>query len=158
MEQVTYEAYGPGGAAMLIEAVTNNKQRTVSLVKNLFDRAGFALASPGAVSYLFVRSGIVTVPKGSHTADSILEAALDAGASDVVETGDMFEVYTEVGKLSEVKCALLDKNIVIDNTEIIMKPIIPVSCTADELRHIDQFIENVEGLDDVHAVFTNVGN
>jgi YebC/PmpR family DNA-binding regulatory protein len=157
MQQVMYEAYGPGGVAMLIEGATDNKQRTVSVVKNVLDQAGSSLAAPGAVSYLFDRSGILTVSKTSHPYDAVLEAGLEAGADDIVETSDMTEVYTTVNTLLPVKQALQDKGIGIDNTEIIMRPKMPVSIHEDKLSEVDALIEKLEGVDDVQAVFTNIG-
>jgi len=158
LQQIMYEGYGPSGVAILIEAATDNKQRTVSVIKNLFDRAGFALATPGAVSYLFTRSGELTVPKNNGGMDAILEAALEAGADDVVESADVVMIYTAIGSLSEVKKRLLAKGIQIANTEIIMKPLTPVPYTGEERQSIDAFISELEDLDDVQTIFTNMSD
>lgn len=156
IEQVLYEGYGPGGVGILIETATDNKVRTVGVIKNLFDRAGGAVASPGAVSYQFERCGILTVPKSASTFDVLFEAALDAGASDVVDTVDMFEVYTTLPQLALVKQSLLDKKIQIDNTEVIMKPKMHIPFDGSKRNALDQLLEGLEGLDDVQHVFTNI--
>ncbi len=156
IEQILYEAYGPGGVALLIEAATDNRQRTVSDVKHQLDRAGGTLASPGAVSYLFSRSGIVTVAKKDHSMDELTEAALEVGADDIVETADVFELYTNPHAVSEVKKKLEEKGIAIDNAAFIMKPVNPVSVDAAQHGKIDTLISQLEALDDVQQVYTNV--
>jgi YebC/PmpR family DNA-binding regulatory protein len=157
IQKVMYEAYGPGGVAILIEAATDNKQRTVAVVKNVLTQAGSALAAPGAVAYLFDRSGILTVSKLAHGYDAILEAALEAGADDVVDTSDMIEIYTTVPSLLSVKQQLQDKGIGIDNTEIMMRPKMPVSFDAEKITQIEDLIEKLEAIDDVQMVSTNIG-
>ncbi len=158
MEQILYEGYAPHGVAMIIEAATDNRQRTVSAIKNLLDRTGGTIASPGAVSYLFERVGILTVPKENLTYDALFEAALEAGANDVVETTDMFEVYTTVAALLTVKQGLVNKNIIIDNTEIIMKPVTVVPLDDAKMTKLEQLVDELESLDDVQHVFTNAQN
>ena len=156
IEQIQYEAYGPGGVAIIIEAATDNRQRTVSAVKNALEWAGGSIGGPGTVSYLFSRSGILTIPKGSHSFDALFEAALESGADDVVETEDMFEVYTKIASLQETKRALEERGIVIDNMEIIMRPKTLMPIAQDKMAKIEELVEHLSGLDDVQHVFTNV--
>jgi len=156
IEQIQYEAYGPGGVALVIEAATDNRQRTVSAIKNVLERAGGAIGGPGTVSYLFSRSGILTIPKGSHSFDMLFEAALESGADDVVETEDMFEVYAKVAALQEVKRLLDEHGIVIDNMEIFMNPKTMMPLPDDTMIKIDELVEHLSNLDDVQHVFTNV--
>jgi YebC/PmpR family DNA-binding regulatory protein len=156
LEQIAYEAYGPGGAAIIIETTTDNKQRTVSEIKNILEHANGTITSPGAVEFLFERSGILTVSKSGKTYDQVLEAALDAGAQDVIETTDMFELYTSVGSLASVKRQLTEKGIVIDNTEIIMKPKTTIELQPDKQAQNEQIVAQLEALDDVQKVFTNM--
>jgi len=156
IEQILYEGFGPYGTAMLIEAATDNKQRTVAAIKNILERVGGTITSPGAVSYLFDRSGIITIPKGAGTYDAVLEAALDAGASDVVETADMFEIYSPVSSLSGVKQKLLEKGIAIDNTAIIMKAKTTLECSDDKRIRVEELVTQLEDLDDIQNVFTNL--
>jgi len=147
IEQILYEGYGPYGVAMIIETATDNRQRTVAAIKNLLERVGGTITSPGAVSYMFDRSGIITVPKNAQSYDQMLEAALDAGASDVVETEDMFELYSPVSSLSQVKQKLDQKGIVIDNTAIIMKPKTSMGLPDDKRERVEEIVSQIEDLD-----------
>lgn len=156
IEQITYEGYGPGGVALMIEAATDNRKRSVSQIKNVLERAGGTLASPGAVSFQFNRRGVLTVPKQGITYDALLAAAIDSGADDVVEAIDLYEVYTKEGALQGVKLALEAAHISIDNTARIMHPITPMA-GDDALRaKTDDLVASLEELDDVQTVFTNL--
>lgn len=154
IEQIMYEGYGPGGVALIVEAATDNRQRTVAAVKNLLERAGGSLGSPGSVEFLFKRCGIITVPK-TVSYDALFEAAVSDGADDVIETEDLFEVYTSVSSLMTVKQKLMEQGIPIDNTEIIMKPIASVSVAGDKITYLDDLVDQLENLDDVQHVFSN---
>ncbi len=156
IEQLHYEGYGPGGVAVLVEAATDNRARTVSAIKNIFDRAGGTLASPGAVSYLFVRSGIITVPRTGHTTDELLALALDAGADDVREKEDMYEIYAAPARLAAVRQTLEEKGIVIDNAALIMKPTSCVPVTDGIADRVERLTEALEESDDVQHVYTNI--
>lgn len=156
IEQIPYEGYGPGGIALIVEAATDNRQRTVSQVKNVLERAGGTLASPGAVNYLFAKRGVLTVPKTGRTYDAILSAAIDAGASDVVETEDLFEIYTAPASLMHVKRALDEKGMPIDNAVLIMHPTTVVAAPDEFRDKLDALIEELEALDDVQTVYTNM--
>lgn len=156
IEQVSYDAYGPGGVAILVEAATDNKARTVAAIKNLLDRGGGTLASPGAVSYLFSRAGVVTVPKSGYSMDDMVAFALETGADDVVEQEDMYEMYADVAQLGTVKKKLEEKGIIIDNAAIIMKPMSTLSVAAQKVSATETLIEQLEELEDVQQVFTNL--
>lgn len=149
IEQIMYEGYGPGGVALIIQAATDNRQRTVSQVKNVLERAGGTLASPGAVNYLFQKRGVLTIPKSGATMDRLLEAALDAGADDVTDAADFFEVYTGPTTLFHVKKSLEEKGIVIDNAVLIMHP------TTRVRGNVESLVTELEDLDDVQTVYTN---
>lgn len=156
MEQVMYEGYGPGGVAMLVEAATDNRQRTSANIKHQFDRAGGSLASPGAVSYLFVRSGVLVIEKNGKTLDAMLDAALRAGADDVIERTDMFEIYTKAGDVVHVRDQVAQAGWIVDNWEIIMKPVqafVPDEATRQKNTEL---IETLESDDDVQKVFSNL--
>jgi YebC/PmpR family DNA-binding regulatory protein len=157
IEQVLYEGYGPHGVAVLVDTATDNKTRTVAQLKNYFDTAGGRISSPGSVSYLFSRSGILTVSTAGLAADRIFESAVDAGADDVTETADVFEIYCHTSKLSAVRAALVQKGIAIDNTTIIMKPNTPVEYSPDILSVVESFVDGLSALDDVQTVYTNAG-
>lgn len=156
MEQVMYEGYGPGGVAMLVEAATDNRQRTSANIKHQFDWAGGSLASPGAVSYLFVRSGVLVIEKNGKTLDAMLDAALRAGADDVIERTDMFEIYTKAGDVVHVRDQVAQAGWIVDNWEIIMKPVqafVPDEATRQKNTEL---IETLESDDDVQKVFSNL--
>ena len=156
LEHISYEGYGPGGVALVIEATTDNRQRTVSQIKNILERTGGTLAAPGAVDYLFKRRGVLTVPKSAMTIDALLEAAIDAGADDVVEATDLFEVYTLPSAFVAVRLALEEKQVVIDNAVLIMHPETIVQTDDSARARIDTLIEELEALDDVQSVYTNM--
>lgn len=156
IEQIMYEGYGPGGVAMIIETATDNRQRTVSQVKNVLERAGGSLAEPGAVVFQFERRGVMTVPKTGLTLDGLLSAGIDAGAEDIIETLDLFEVYTRPTDLFKVKSALEGKGIAIDNAVLIMHPTITVPADGAHQAKIDDVVSELEALEDVHTVYTNI--
>lgn len=156
IESLVYEAYAPGGVALLIAAATDNRQRTASLIKNIVEKTGGSVASPGSVSFLFQRSGILTVSREGRTFDAMVESAIVAGGDDVVEAADMFEVYTDPGRLHAVKDALVGQGIVIDNSQIIMKAKLPMDPGSEGRTRAENLASELEELDDVQHVYTNL--
>lgn len=156
IEQVMYEGYGSGGVAILIEATTDNRQRTVSMIKNVLERAGGTLASPGAVLFQFQKRGIITIPKSGVSLDALLTASIDAGADDVVEMHDLFEVYTTPTMLFHVKKSLEEKGITIDNAVLIMHPTMPRQADQSHETKINDLVSELEQLEDVQTVYTNL--
>ena len=156
IESVVYEGYGPAGVGLLIEAATDNRQRTVSGVKQVLERAGGRLATPGAVGYQFKRAGVITISKIGRSFDQLMGEAVEAGADDVVETDDMFEVYTKAPDLSRVALALRQKGLVADNTELIMRPIVKADVGEQDRSHVENLVEKLEALEDVQHVYSNV--
>ncbi len=155
IEQITYEGYGPGGVALLIETATDNRQRTVAQVKNVLERAGGTIASPGSVAYQFERRGVLTVAKSTDS-DSLFAAALDSGASDVADAGDFFEVYTPATALFQVKQLLEERGLVIDNAALLRHPTMPVTPPDDIRAKVDLLVDELTELADVHGVYTNM--
>lgn len=155
-ENLLYEGYGPGGIACLVEAATDNHQRTASEIKHEFDHAGGSLASPGAVSYQFKKRGLVLVSKASASPDSMLELALSAGADDVVEREDVYEIFTKSAELSQVKRALESAGMTIDHVGFIMQSDSQVSPVESVRQRIEQLVESLEALDDVQNVYTTM--
>ena len=156
-EEVEYEGYAKGGVAIVVEATTDNRQRTSANVKHAFDHAGGSLAVPGAVNFMFERLGVIVVPRdGSHTLDQVLDIAITRGAQDVVERLDVFEIYTTVSQLRLIKEGIESAGFVVENTEIIMKPKVPVEVTDEVRQSAEQLVEQLEALDDVQKVFTSV--
>lgn len=155
-ETLVYEGYGPGGVAYLVEAATDNHQRTGGEMKHQFDRAGGALATPGAVTYQFRRNGVLLVPKSGRTYDDMLDMALRVGGDDVVERDDVYEMYTAGDMLDKVKKQLESLGVTIEVTEFIMRPSVTVS-PDDRVREANEaLISALESLDDVQKVYTTM--
>lgn len=155
-EQVLYEGYGPGGIALIVEAATDNHMRTSANIKHQFDRFGGALSSPGSVMYQFVRCGVVVVEKQGKTYDALLSVAISFGADDVVECGDMFELYAASAKVESLKEQLAADGWIVDNWEIIMKPTIVAHPEEDVRQKNEALIRELETLDDVQRVYSTI--
>lgn len=155
-ENLLYEGYGPGGIAFLVEAATDNHQRTASEVKHAFDHAGGSLASPGAVSYQFRKRGLVLVTKSSGSPDAMLEIALTSGADDVIERDDVYEIFTKSDLLSQVKLALESQGMEIDHAGFIMQSDTQVNPEDSVRQKNEHLIESLEELDDVQNVYTTM--
>lgn len=156
MQEVVYEVFGPGGVGIIIEAVTDNKQRTVSEIKNHLERNGGILASTGAVSHFFKYVGLINIKKGTKTFDEIMEKALEYNATDLAESEEGIEVYTLPADLHKIKEALISYGFPVFDAALIYKPVslIPVADKAIA-QHILKLLSSIEELDDVHNVFAN---
>lgn len=157
LEEVEYEGYAKGGVALVVEATTDNRQRTSANVKHTFDRAGGTLAVPGAVNYMFERLGVIVVSRDeTHSYDQLLDVAIAIGAQDSIERSDVFEVYSSIVALRSVKEGIEQAGYVVENTEIIMKPKVHVQVDDEVRAMVNQLVEQLEALDDVQKVFTSV--
>ncbi|EHI14158.1 YebC/PmpR family DNA-binding transcriptional regulator [Mycolicibacterium thermoresistibile] len=154
-QTVTYEGYGPNGVAVLIECLTDNRNRAASEVRVAMTRNGGNMADPGSVAYLFNRKGVVILEKNDLTEDDVLTAVLDAGAEDVNDLGDRFEVVCEPGDLVAVRTALQDAGIDYDSAELSFIPSVTVPLDADGARKVMKLVEALEDSDDVQEVYTN---
>ncbi len=155
-QAITYEGYGPGGIAVLVECLTDNRNRAASDVRVAFTRNGGQMADPGSVSYLFSRKGVVVVAKqGALTEDDILMAVLDAGAEEVNDLGDAFEVISEATDLVPVREALQAAGIDYDSAESQFVPATQIEVDVDGARRILRLIDALEDSDDVQNVFAN---
>ncbi len=155
-QAITYEGYGPGGIAVLVECLTDNRNRAASDVRVAFTRNGGQMADPGSVSYLFSRKGVVVVAKqGALTEDDILTAVLDAGAEEVNDLGDAFEVISEATDLVPVREALQSAGIDYDSAESQFVPATQIEVDVDGARKILRLIDALEDSDDVLIVFAN---
>lgn len=155
-EPVTYEGYAPNGVAVLVEALTDNRNRTGQEIKNIFTRNGGSLAEPGAVSWQFERKGIVLVEKSATDEDTLMVAALEAGAEDIVDLGDSWQVTTSATDLHAVRDALDAAGIAVVSSDLTMQPsqTVPLADAAAAkpvLRVLDALEEN----DDVQNVYAN---
>ncbi|MBA3435476.1 MAG: YebC/PmpR family DNA-binding transcriptional regulator [Chloroflexi bacterium] len=154
-EEIIYEGYGPGGVAILVEAATDNKNRTAAEVRSLFSKAGGQLAGAGAVAWQFETRGIVYITRDGQDPDDIALAAIDAGADDVDTEGDPLEIVTEPGNLEAVRTALEGTGVTIESAEVAMQPKSTVEVEVSAVRQNLRLIENLEDLDDVQRVTAN---
>jgi YebC/PmpR family DNA-binding regulatory protein len=156
-QTIMYEGYAPGGVAVLVECLTDNRNRAASDVRVAFTRNGGSLADPGSVSYLFQRRGVVIVPKADGvTEDDVLVAVLDAGAEEVNDLGDSFEVTSEATDLVAVRSALQDAGMDYDSAEVQFVPTMQVEVDVDGARRVFRLIDALEDSDDVQNVYANV--
>lgn len=155
-ENLLYEGYGPGGVAYLVEATTDNHQRTAAEVKHTFDHAGGSLATPGAVSFQFQKNGVLLVTKSGILFDAILDRAIGAGADDVIERDDVYEVYTKHTDLFSVKQAFESSSFIVEHASIVMRPLNSVSPVQDVRLKNEALISALESLDDVQNVYTTM--
>ena len=158
-QTIMYEGYGPNGVAMLIECLTDNRNRAAMEVRTATSRNGGSLADPGSVSYLFNRKGVVIVPKAQDGKeigeDDVLEATLDAGAEEVNDLGESFEVISEATDLVAVRTALQAAGLDYDSAEASFVPTMNVELDADAAGKVFRLIEALEDLDDVQNVYAN---
>ncbi|MBV9831033.1 MAG: YebC/PmpR family DNA-binding transcriptional regulator, partial [Marmoricola sp.] len=156
---IMYEGYGPNGVAFLIECLTDNKNRAAMEVRTAMNRNGGSLADPGSVSYMFNRKGVVIVPvdqEGKQVSeDDVLEATLEAGAEEVNDLGDSFEVVTEATDLVAARSALQAVGIDYDSAEASFLPSMQVELDRDGAGKVFRLVEALEDLDDVQNVFAN---
>ncbi|WP_328497528.1 YebC/PmpR family DNA-binding transcriptional regulator [Streptomyces sp. NBC_00414] len=154
-ETIMYEGYGPNGVAVLIECLTDNRNRAASDVRVAMTRNGGNMADPGSVSYLFNRKGVVIVPKGELSEDDVLDAVLDAGAEEVNDLGESFEVISEATDLVAVRTALQEAGVDYDSADANFVPTMQVELDEDGARKIFKLIDALEDSDDVQNVFAN---
>lgn len=156
MEEVVYEGYGPGGVALIVEAATDNRQRTTAEVRNIFEKHGGNLGSKGAVDYLFESMGMLVVSKNNQGSEEIMLVAIEAGAQDVEEAGSVIEIYTKPEELNAIKEKLKDRGLAIESMELTQKPKTTVSVSdLETAQKILSFVERLENLDDVQKIYAN---
>ena len=155
LELVTYEGYGPGGVAMLVEALTDNRNRTASAVRHAFAKAGGNMAEAGSVAYLFNRKGQIVVPAEGMDEERVMEVALDAGAEDVEGGDDGFLVTTAPGDLREVRAAFDRAGIVYQSAEVTMVPTVNVPLDREGAVKVLRLLDAIEDLDDTQDVYAN---
>ena len=154
-EQVSYEGYAPGGVAVIVQALTDNRNRTSAEIKNLFSRNGGSFAEPGAVSWQFERKGIVNVDK-SVDEDELMLAAAEAGADDVEDGGDAWQVTTPPTDLHAVRSAIEDAGYKVSSSDLTMIPTTSVELSAEsQARTVLRLMDALEEHDDVEAVYAN---
>jgi len=155
-QNIMYEGYGPGGVAVLVECLTDNRNRAASDVRVAFTRNGGSMADPGSVSYLFSRRGVVVVSKTPGlTEDDVLMAVLDAGADEVEDIGDSFEIMSEATDVVAVRTALQEAGLDYDSAEVQFVPATEVEVDIDGARKIMKLIDALDDSDDVQNVYAN---
>jgi YebC/PmpR family DNA-binding regulatory protein len=155
-QTIMYEGYGPNGVAVLIECLTDNRNRAAGEVRTAMTRNGGNMADPGSVAYLFSRKGVVTLEKNGLTEDDVLTAVLEAGAEEVNDLGESFEVISEPSDLITVRKALQAAGIDYDSADAGFQPSTTVAVDADGARKVFKLIDALEDCDDVQNVYSNV--
>jgi YebC/PmpR family DNA-binding regulatory protein len=154
-QTIMYEGYGPSGVALLVECLTDNRNRAAGEVRTAMTRNGGSMADPGSVSYLFSRKGVVIVPKEGTSEDDVLAAVLDAGAEEVNDLDEAFEVVSEAGDLVPVRTALQGAGIDYESAEASFLPSVQVPLDEDGARKVFRLIDALEDSDDVQNVYAN---
>ena len=154
LESVVYEGYGPGGVALLIEAVTDNRNRTGADVRHALSKHGGNLGEPGSVSYLFDKAAVIVVEAGRYGEEDLL-IAIDAGAQDIVLDDDVYEIICAPGDLTAVRTALTDAGIEIESADVTQRPSVRVPVGEAEAGRLIKLIDMLEESDDVGAVHAN---
>lgn len=154
-EESTYEGYGPGGAAILLESLTDNKNRAVADIRHIFNKRGGNLGENGCVAWMFDKKGYISIDKKAVNEEKLMEVALEAGAEDVREDGDSFEVITAPDDFENVKDALDKAEIPCEEAEVTMLPQNTVSLTGKDAEQMIRLMEALEDCDDVQKVYTN---
>ena len=155
-QTIMYEGYGPNGVAVLVECLTDNRNRAASEVRVAITRNGGNMADPGSVSYMFNRKGVIIVPKSDAlTEDDVLSAVLDAGAEEVNDLGESFEVVSEASDVVAVRSALQAAHIDYDSAEATFLPSVTVTLDEEQARKVFRLLEALEESDDVQNVYAN---
>lgn len=154
-ESVTYEGYGPGGTALLIEVVTDNKNRTVADIRHILTKHNGNLGESGCVSWIFEKKGIVQIDANKISEDELLELVLESGADDMRKEDDIYEIVTQVNSFENVKTVLLKHSIEFESAEITMHPKNTVKVAAREAEQLLKLMDLLEEHDDVENIYSN---
>ena len=154
-EESTYEGYGPGGVAVLIDSLADNKNRAVSEIRHALTRHGGNMGESGCVAWMFKKKGYMVVEKGAVAEDTLMEVALEAGAEDVRDDGDSFEIITDPDLFEDVKASIEAKGITLVDPEVTMVPQTMTPVEGETAQRLIRLVEALEDLDDVQKVYTN---
>ena len=155
-EELQFEGYGPSGVAVIVEALTDNKNRTASFVRSVFDKNGGNLGTPGCVSYMFSRAGVIIIDSEDLDEDEVMEIALEAGADDMIVNEDNFEIRTEPSAFNEVHQAVKDAGFDIVEAEVEQIPSMEANVTDESaIKSLTKLITSLEDNDDVQKVYFN---
>jgi YebC/PmpR family DNA-binding regulatory protein len=154
-ETLTYEGYAPGGVAVLVDVLTDNRNRAAADVRRIFTKHGSSLAEPGAVSWMFTKRGIVLVPKSAVSEDDLLAVALVAGAEDLSDQGDLWQVTSAPADLAGVRAAIEEAGLPVDSAQMTMEPSTTIELDRDGAGPVLKLLDALEDLDDVQEVHSN---
>ena len=154
-ETIVYEGYGPGGAALIVECLTDNRNRAASEVRSAFNKQNGNMGDSGSVAYMFERKGVIVLPKGELTEDDLLMAVLDAGAEEVNDLGEQFEVVSDFTDLMKVRTALKEAGMDYDSAEQDYRAGTEVTLDAEGARKFLNLVDALEDSDDVQNVYSN---
>jgi YebC/PmpR family DNA-binding regulatory protein len=154
-EELTYEGYGPSGVAVLVETATDNRNRTVAEIRNIFSKCGGNLGESGCVAWLFNPRGLIVISKQGRTEDQVMEAAIEAGADDVKSEEDTFDVYTAPEDFAAVRDALEGAGFTIVNADVTMVPTTTIRVEGKDAQQMLRLMEQLEDHDDVQNVYAN---
>ncbi len=154
-EQLTYEGYGPGGVAVVVDCLTDNKNRTASEIRSIFTKGNGNMGEPGSVAWMFKRKGLVIIPKGKLAEDQVMEWALDAGAEDMQASEETYDVTTAMEDFEKVKAALEAKGIVPASAELSMVPANYIKLEGKDAEQMLKLMDALEDNDDVQNVYAN---
>jgi YebC/PmpR family DNA-binding regulatory protein len=156
LEQIIYEGYGPGGTALIVQAVTDNRNRAVADIRRAFNRHGGNLGETGCVAWMFEQRGYITIPLNGHDPDELFEVAVEAGADDVVIGEDTVEILSEVQDFQSVQEALSGASIEMDAAELSMIPKTTMTLAPEKGIKVMSLVDALEELDDVEKVYSNL--
>lgn len=154
-EEMSYEGYGPGGVAVLVECLTDNKNRTVADVRYIFSKAGGNIGTDGCVSWMFDKRGLICIAKSESDEDTLMEVGLEAGAEDVKDEGDCFEIITAPEDFEAVREAIENASIKIDLAEVTMIPQTQTRLEGKEAEQMIRFMEALDDCDDIQKFYSN---
>ena len=155
LESVVYEGYAPGGVAILVDALTDNRNRTAGEVRMIFDKHGGALAGTNAVARMFLKKGVINIEKAKIEEEKLMELALDAGAEDIVTSEEGYEVTTTYQDFEKVRAALQKAKIEMAQADVMMVPSQTVAITGHHVEQLQKIVEGLEANDDVQNVYSN---
>lgn len=154
-EEIVYEGYGPGGVAVMVECLTDNRNRTIADVRYMFSKAGGNVGTDGCVAWMFDKKGLIAVAKDTVDEDMLMEVALEAGAEDIRDEGDVFEVITDPGDFEAVQAAVDKAGIACEMAEITRLPQTMTEVSGKEAEQMIRFMEALDDCDDVQKFYTN---
>jgi YebC/PmpR family DNA-binding regulatory protein len=155
-DEITYEGFGPGGVAIMVQILTDNRNRTNGEIRKIFERGGGNMGAPGCVAYMFERKGLFIVPAKAATEDALMAIALDAGADDVKSYEDAFEITCDPAGYAQVKTALEKQKLTLTSASIAQIGKVPIDCDTETGQKVLKLVEALDEHDDVQHVYTNL--